>query len=111
MIRCSICSQMQRRLKALTHDPSRRAVLTAVLTAVMTAGKTGRVSGVPSELKIFPKKHCSAMLFRLTGSQDGLCDKPSSRLQKSSTRLDIDMTGRQDGPSRRAVKTGRVSGA
>jgi len=50
-------------VKALTHDPSRRAVLTAV--------KTGRVSGVPSELKIFPKKHCSAMLFRLTGRQTG----------------------------------------
>ena len=87
--------------------PSWRPVLTAVLTAVMTAGKTGRVSGVPSELKIFPKKHCSAMLFRLTGRQDGSCDRPLSRLQKKQH------------PSWRpswrdvktAVKTGRVSGA
>ena len=67
-------------VKPLTHDPSRRPITTGniFLAAVLTAVKTGRVTGVlsrVSSLKISKKKHCYAMLFRLTDRQDGSCDR------------------------------------
>jgi len=65
--------------KARDTLPVLTAVKTAVKTAVrdtlpvLTAVKTGSVSREPTGRALLRKKHCHAMLFRLTAVMTGVC--------------------------------------